>query len=275
MRWFRLITCKNKKTYLYRKVKRYIFALLKKMPLTFSHPALILPAKYLPAKWISMTGLIIGSVAPDFEYFIRMRVESLYSHTWTGMFWFDLPLSLLLTFIYHYIIRNSFICNSPVFLKKRLSRYIDFNWMDYFKHHFFTVIICLLVGIASHIFWDGFTHPHGDFVKMLPFLHETMTFSGIHIPNFKVAQYISTILGGIIVFYAILRIPKATSYAKSRNPVYYWFIVIGTGIVAANLRILTGINYWDYSTVATSTLSGLIAGSIVAPLLLERIPAKK
>ena len=40
---------------------------------------------------------------------------------------------------------------------------MDFKWINYFKHHFFKVIICLLLGIASHIFWDGFTHPGGDF----------------------------------------------------------------------------------------------------------------
>ncbi|WP_262496247.1 DUF4184 family protein [Flavobacterium piscis] len=39
------------------------------MPFTFSHPAIILPLKYLPKNWISLTGLIIGSLTPDFEYF--------------------------------------------------------------------------------------------------------------------------------------------------------------------------------------------------------------
>jgi hypothetical protein len=222
-----------------------------------------------------MTGLIVGSVTPDFEYFIRMRVTSIYSHTWTGMFWFDLPLALLLTFLYHYIIRNSFICNLPVFLKKRLSRYMDFKWTDYFKHHFFTVIICLLVGIASHIFWDGFTHPGGDFVKRISWLRESSEVFGFHILNSRLMHIISTIVGGILVFYAILRIPKATKYAKSRNPVYYWFIVIGTGVVATNLRILIGLHYWEYYTVATCFISGFIAGAIMAPLLLEKMPAKK
>jgi Domain of unknown function (DUF4184) len=240
------------------------------MPLTFSHPAIILPAKYLPERWVSMTGLIIGSIAPDFEYFIRMRVESMYSHTWTGMFWFDLPLSILLTFIYHHIIRNPLICNLPVFLKKRLSRYMDFNWMQYFKHNFLKVIICLLVGISSHIFLDSFTHPHGDFVKLIPFLHQETTVFGINMLTFKLAHYISTFIGAFIVGYAIIRIPKATDYAKSRNPFYYWFIVIGTGVVLANIRILLGIPYWDYYTVATSAVSGFIIGSIMAPLLLEK-----
>lgn len=240
------------------------------MPLTFSHPAIVLPAKYLPERWVSMTGLIVGSVTPDFEYFLRMRVESVYSHTWLGMLWFDLPLSLILAFVYHYIVRDSFICNLPIFLKKRLSGYTDFNWMNYFKHNFFTVIICLLIGIASHLFWDGFTHPHGDFVNMLPFLKGSTVIDGFHVPYYRGLQYISTLVGGIIVLYAILRIPEAVNYAKSRSPFYYWFIVIGTGVIAANLRILTGIHYSDYATVATSSVSGFIAGSIMAPLFLEK-----
>lgn len=246
------------------------------MPLTFSHPALILPAKYLPEKWVSMTGLIIGSIVPDFEYFMRMKVQSIYSHTWTGMLWFDFPLSVLLTFLYHYIVRNSFICNSPLFLKKRLSRYVDFNWINYFKNHFFTVIICLFVGIASHIFWDSFTHPGGDFVKMIPWLQESSNMFGFHVANSRLIQSISTITGGALVLYAILRIPKATHYVKSRNPGYYWFIVIGTGVVIINIKLLIGTRYWEYYTLATCFVSGLISGSIIAPLLLERrIPGKE
>jgi hypothetical protein len=240
------------------------------MPFTISHPALVLPAKYLPAKWVSMTGLIVGSITPDFEYFMRMKVESIYSHTWAGMFWFDLPLSLLITFVYHYIVRDSFICNSPRFLKRRLSRYMDFNWMDYFRHNFFTVLICLLVGIASHIFWDSFTHPRGDFVKIIPYLKETSTIDGFRIPNYRIMQNLSTLVGGIIVFISIMSIPRAKEYAPSRNPFYYWFIVIGTGLAAVNIRMITGTHYWEYVTIATAALSGFIAGTIIAPLFLEK-----
>ena len=222
-----------------------------------------------------MTGLIVGSVTPDFEYFLRMRVESVYSHTWLGMFWFDLPLSLALAFIYHSIIRNSFICNSPLFLKRRLSRYMNFNWTEYFWNNIIKVFICLLVGIATHIFWDAFTHPRGEFVKMIPLLKESVSFSGVHIPGYRLLQYASTVIGGLIVFYAVMRIPPASDYAKSNHPFYYWFIVIGTGVVAANIRVLTGVYFRDYFTVATSALSGLIVGLIVAPLFLERRPSNR
>lgn len=238
------------------------------MPLTFAHPAIVLPAKYLPQRWVSMTGLIVGSVTPDFEYFMRAKLQSSYSHTWTGMFWFDLPLALLLTFLYHYIVRNQFIINSPVFLRKRLSRYMDFDWGKYVKHNFLTVLVCLLAGIASHIFWDSFTHRHGDFVKLIPFLRETTAIMGFHMVNYAHMQDISTVVGGVIVFYAMMLIPTDVNYARPRNPAYYWLIVIAAGLIIAGLRVLAGVHYWQYFNVATAFVSGLIAGSIIAPLIL-------
>ena len=245
------------------------------MPLTISHPAIVLPAKYLPEKWISWTGLIVGSMTPDFEYFLRMKVESVYSHTWMGTLWFDLPLGLLLTFVYHYIVRDSLICNSPRFIKKRLTIYIDFSWWNYFKRNILVVLICLYVGIGSHLFWDGFTHPHGDFVKIIPFLRESTDMFGFRVKYYRILQNISSVVGGLIVFIAFMKIPRAQEFVKMRNPVFYWFIVIGTGIVAANIRILLGVPYTDYYTVAVSALSGWIAGTIMAPFFLEKRIVKR
>lgn len=85
------------------------------MPFTFSHPAIVLPLAFLPKKIISITGLIIGSLTPDFEYFIRMKLSSEYSHTISGVFLFDLPLGIILTFLFHGIVRNKLIDNLPRF----------------------------------------------------------------------------------------------------------------------------------------------------------------
>lgn len=240
------------------------------MPITFSHPAIVLPAKYLPERWVSMTGLIVGSITPDFEYFIRMKVESIYSHTLAGMFWFDLPLAFLLTFLYHNIIRNPFIYNAPAFLRKRLFPYRSFNWPNYFRLNYFRVIICLLIGIASHIFWDAFTHPHGDFVRISPLLRGSTLLMGYPILNSRILQYVSTIVGALIVFYAVMRMPQSAIAPKSKNQTYYWLIVIGIALIATNLRIWTTPRHVDYYAIGPSMVLGLIIGSVIAPLLLPK-----
>jgi hypothetical protein len=135
------------------------------MPFTLAHPAIVLPLSSISKRWVSMTGLIIGSMSPDFEYFLRMKIKSNYSHTLAGMFWFDLSITILLAFVFHLIIRDPFIENSPRFLNNRLSGFIDFDWSSYFKVNFFIVIISCITGAFSHIFWDSFTHKTGYFVS--------------------------------------------------------------------------------------------------------------
>ena len=101
------------------------------MPFTFSHPAIVLPLKKVSGKMLSLTGLVVGSLTPDFEYFIRMSVRSTYSHTILGLLWFDIPFGLLLTFLYHLIVRDPFITHLPEVLNRKLNSFKYFDWVDY------------------------------------------------------------------------------------------------------------------------------------------------
>jgi len=240
------------------------------MPLTFSHPAIILPAKYLPEKWVSMTALIVGSVTPDFEYFIRLREESFYTHTLAGIFCLDLPAALLLTFIYHYLVRDLFISNIPGFFRKRFSPYMHFKWWQYFKQHFLVVIICLLVGIASHLFWDSFTHLDGYFVRIIPVLKQSTHIFGSRIQYARLLQTISTIVGAAVILFAIMRMPAADKYATPNMPVDYWLIIVGVGITVICIRIISNLYDFGIEGIAISFLSGIIAGSIIAPLFIPK-----
>jgi hypothetical protein len=105
------------------------------MPFTFSHPALVLPLKYLPQRFYSLTGLIIGSMTPDFEYFIRMTVGSIYSHTFWGIFYFDLPVGIALCFIFHGIVRDQLIDHLPAPLRERFWSLKSFNWKFFLNPH--------------------------------------------------------------------------------------------------------------------------------------------
>src|SRR5215211_4739576 len=98
------------------------------MPFTFSHPAAILPLHYFLKKRASITGLIAGSLVPDFEYFVRIYHKSYYSHSWAGLFWMDLPAGLALCFLFHQLIRRPLFANAPLLLKKKMAPYQHFAW---------------------------------------------------------------------------------------------------------------------------------------------------
>lgn len=213
-----------------------------KMPFTFSHPAIVLPLTFLPRKWFSLTGLIIGSLVPDFEYFITMKVSTSYSHSVNGLFWFDLPLGLLLAFIFHNILRDSLFNNLPTVLKSRLSTYKQFDWNSYFKANWLVVAISILIGTASHIFWDSFTHADGYFVKTIPELTNMVYLFDSQIPIFRIFQYSSTLLGGLVIVFAIFKLPVDKNVTGQFN-LKYWGILTGITLTIIAIRLLSGLDY--------------------------------
>ena len=238
------------------------------MPFTFSHPAIILPLKYLPRKWFSLTGLIIGSLTPDFEYFIRMKVQSNYSHTVYGMFWFDLPLTILLSFIFHNIIRDDLFKNLPNNIQSRILAYTEFNWNNYFKRNWVVIIISTLIGIASHLFWDGFTHDHGYFVNNISVLRNSIFLFDKDIPVLKIAQHLSTLTGGIIIMITILKLPKNNTTAYLSNKIYWPLLIIFTTIITL-IRLLIIVNYRAYGHIIVSVISAFLISLILTPFAIK------
>jgi hypothetical protein len=235
------------------------------MPFTFTHPAIILPLTYLPRKWFSFTGLVIGSLTPDFEYFLRMRVKSNYSHTLEGIILFDLPLGLLLAFTFHNIVRNSLFDNLPTFLKSRFSTFKQFDWNRFFCKNWLIVIISILIGTASHLFWDSFTHNHGYFVEAIPSLTNTINIFGGQIPIFKILQHSSTLIGALVIARAFYKLPKDNSVNKKIN-LKYWTIFAGLTLTIISIRILNGLEIKQYGNVIVTAISAGIISLILTPI---------
>lgn len=238
------------------------------MPFTFSHPAIVVPLTYLPKHWFSLTGLVIGSLTPDFEYFLRMRIKSNFSHTIDGLFWFDLPLGLLLAFVFHNIVRDSLFQNLPNELKKRLLVYIKFDWNGHFKKNWFVVFISILIGAASHLFWDSFTHHHGYFVQIIPILQSSVEVIGQQIPVLKILQHISSVLGGLIIVLAIYKLP-ANKIEKADINSRYWILIFGFVTTIIATRLLTGLEMTQYGNVIVTFISAVLIASILTPWFLR------
>ncbi|MCD0471170.1 DUF4184 family protein [Flavobacterium sp. JAS] len=238
------------------------------MPFTFSHPAIVLPLRYLPSKWLSLTGLVIGSITPDFEYFIRMKVQSNYSHTFYGIFWFDLPLAILLSFIFHNFICDALFYNLPDFIKQRVIDYTSFDWNTHFKQNWIIILISIIIGIASHLLWDGFTHNHGYFVDQIPLLKNNFIVFGNEIPIWKIAQHLSTLIGGIVIVIALLKLPKS-KIQKPFNYKKYWITIIICTIIISILRFFIHFNIKAFGNIFVTLISAFLISLILTPLLIK------
>lgn len=247
------------------------------MPFTFSHPAIVLPAVYLNKKWYSLTALVTGSMIPDFEYFIRMRDMSKYSHTWTGLFWFDIPLALLVIFIFHNLVRNALIDHLPFSLNVRLSKFEDFNWNKYFQENIMVVLVSLFVGIGSHLLWDDVTHEGGFFVEAIPILLTKINILNHQVPLFSILQYGCSVVGGIVVLMAVLNLPEGKK-TKHNNILNYWLLVTLITIFVVNIRLFMIEMYSGYlnaDDVIVIIISGGLIGITAVSLVLKENKNRK
>lgn len=241
------------------------------MPFTFSHPAIILPLTYLPKRWFSLTGLIVGSLIPDFEYFLRMKIRSDFSHTLQGILWFDLPLAILIAFIFHNLVRNNLFKSLPFFLRSRLIRFNDFNWNSYFKKNWLVVILSILVGTASHIFWDSFTHDSNYFVNIFPELTNSIELLHYQIPILKILQHSSTCIGAMIICISIYKLPSSPINKQSININYWLTFIISFGIL---FFFLIDFKTIALGTLIVSTISTTLL-SLISTSILIKIRSKK
>jgi Domain of unknown function (DUF4184) len=240
------------------------------MPFTFSHPAAVLPLAYLPKRFISMTGLVIGSMAPDFEYFLKMKSYSSYSHTWPGLFWFDLPVSIMLAFAFHLFVRDRLIDNLPVFLTKRLLIFKNFNWVKHFKENFLIVIVSIIVGVTSHILWDKFTHEGKIFVQIIDEAHYTFTIAGHSFSRYRILQDVSSIIGGLIVIYALFELPAGKLFVRQRSIVPFWLSVTLITLVIVSIWILLVDENRFFKNLIIVTISGGLIGLVVTSAILPQ-----
>ena len=209
-----------------------------------------------------MTALVIGSMAPDFEYFIRMRVNSIYSHSYLGLLWFDLPLTIVLAFIFHLVVRNTLIFNLPNFLRSRFSVFTNFDWNAYFKSHYVLVIISALVGAFSHIAWDSFTHEDGFAVERITYLSSFVKIGGKDLAVFKILQHGSSVIGAIAIAWTIYRLPKHESKVITLPTARYWVIVVAIclAVLRANLKMALDPRMFGHLIVVI--ISGIFIGLI-------------
>lgn len=191
------------------------------MPYTPAHSLAVWPLRNFSK--LSLPALVIGSMTPDFEHVLRLSVVSKFSHDWPALFWFCLPSGLLLYFFY--------------------DRYWKFAFKQFFpainiknKNNWLWISISLLIGGASHILWDSFTHPHRMGEEVLPFLSTEINLI-IYKPTVtKFLQHISTVVGTLFLGLVFLKAEKNKNQLK--NFYLYFFALFSMAMIIAGASSL-------------------------------------
>jgi Domain of unknown function (DUF4184) len=241
------------------------------MPFTSAHVVAVLPFKKYSTHIFSFTALIIGSIVPDFEYFVRMTLYGHYGHTLLGIIIFDIPLGLLIYIIYNSTVRQAVISYLPNYLFSRVESPIIFDWKFYFRHNFLKILFSLFIGILTHFFWDGFTHDEEYyFARFFTFLLLKITIFNITLPLHFILQLLSTFIGMFILFWHIHFLPHNDKVQIKSNQelLKFWAFVTILAIIIGCIRWAFGmpnekiIGQFIVVCVSASMLSLIIVSSI-------------
>ncbi len=204
------------------------------MPWTLSHPAAVLPLRRLSPRLLDFPALVLGSMTPDIGYSISRFDLATFAHTLPGSFLACIPTGLILLFIFYLFCkpisyalpsphRQALLPCCPTFPRQPLRWGI--------------ILLSLLLGAWTHIFWDAFTHEHGWFVVRIPWLQQVAGHIGsTTIYMFLVMQELSTVVGLVILLLSY------RSWLRHRPP------------AAARHSISDTWRYWFWTTIALVSL---------------------
>lgn len=183
------------------------------MPFTLSHPAIAVP---LVRHGLVLSALIVGSMAPDFPYFIHLSTASQYGHTLPGVFLFCVPVGLAVLWIFHQVLKLPLLSLLPRSHQERLISVVNkFRFSP--SRQLLLIILSLALGAFTHIAWDSFTHPHGWGVQQFPVLSAPVIYTPQgSIMMFKILQHGSTFTGAAFLIYCYVKWFKQTP----RQPIY-------------------------------------------------------
>jgi hypothetical protein len=234
------------------------------MPFTPAHPALVLPL--IRWRYVSATALIIGSMAPDFEYFFKMSVNGTHGHTLWGALYFDLPVTFLLAWLFHAVVKRNAIHNLPGFLQRKFQDTLALDFMTYFKSHVAVFIISALVGTASHLLWDNFTHNDGYFAGIIPaYKTVVVPYEGVKYPLFYALQNISSGVGlTLVLVYLLVKKPTDNNATTLYIPrIDYWALLVLITLVVVGLRFWIKPSDYHLGNAVVSTVSGLLVALVL------------
>lgn len=164
------------------------------MPWTFAHPAAVLPLRGLCPRWLSLPGLVIGSLTPDLGYYGGQLGLASFSHTLPGVIVCCLPLGLLLLAL---LVR--FAKPLTVLLPAPHRQLVRGQLAGAPRPAWAAIAVAassILLGALSHVLWDSFTHAGRWGVTSLPWLSLHLFDAGARpIRVFNVLQHLSTAAG--------------------------------------------------------------------------------
>jgi hypothetical protein len=213
-----------------------------------------------------LSALVVGSLAPDFRYFLNLAPRSHFGHSFKGIFIVCLPVGLAVLWVFQQVMKLPLISLAPRSHQQRLVALAKpFAWRG--TGRFALIVASLLLGSVSHLAWDAFTHDRGLVVRNIPDMRVPLEEFGTHRPLYNLLQHGSSILGLLILVFWYWRWFKRTppqpvpQYLQMSTGMKRWIV----GSILALSASLAAVYAYFYSYHLSSF--GLFVGAFVVTFM--------
>lgn len=210
------------------------------MPATIpAHPAAVLPLKLLSPRRLDGVALVVGAAAPDLGYTVEGLGIEVRSHAWHSLAWFSLPLTLVITALVRRaapVVAAHLPPGGPLAIR-------DYGVLATMRHPLRVTVWSALLGAASHLVWDSFTHPY--IVVFDPFLGPDTP----GLPWWRAVQLVSEVVGAAVSVSVAVHIGRHRLLLAWHGPapvvahrfVLFWSVAVGSfAILVAGALVLPG-----------------------------------
>lgn len=250
------------------------------MPWTFAHPAAAILVRRFGGAPLPLSGLVVGSLSPDFGYYVGAFSLATHAHTLRGTIEVCLPGAFVLLLI---LLRLRRVLVAP--LPQPHRRAIEGLPSPSFwpASQAARMVAALWIGAMTHVAWDSFTHASGVMVSLLAPLREGIfEFSGRRFATYSLLQHAGTLLGIVVIGVAycrwIVRAVDAESclrWRRLRDGIPLGLAAMlsaAIGFMMASLRVDpgSGLSVLIFRGVIDSTLAFAVAYALLAMHAMRR-----
>ena len=183
------------------------------MPFTLSHPVVSIPLRRYLGDFGILSALFIGAMTPDFVYMLPADFayyHRLEGHSLMGLFKVCLPMGILFFYLYHLLMAPVIVAIFPKPLRNRLPDHLLLGRCPP-SNNTHALILSILIGAATHIIFDAFTHENALTSYFTWISTPLLTLDGHPIMPFRVIQHGGTIIGLVLIGWWIFKWYKATA----------------------------------------------------------------
>jgi hypothetical protein len=244
------------------------------VPVTLpAHAAAVLPFFRLSRRRGLSTALVVGACSPDISYVYSLRALGDYAHELPGFLLFCLPMGFAVLLWLEVLVLPSLRLALPEAMGVQWGRFLRTAGLPRTLPAWGLTAGALVLGAATHLLWDGFTHRSMWPARVL-YPEVLVPLGSRELPLARVLQHVSSLVGSLAVLaYMARRYRHLEPMPGGRRADFLRVLLptlagasVGLALRLARYHDMGALEaqlWWAFWPTVTGALAGLTLGCVL------------